>query len=284
MKFATSLFLALCLASLTAKAQNVIPLSASTHSDAFSQEFYTLREPSKAIGTFSNPGDLLQLQATSLKNKVISLLRWVLHPEKMELPTEPYNRVGQFGRWINDPTDDTCMNTRAKILVRDSVSSVGYTNPRNCVVADGNWQDPYSGQDLTLSKQVQIDHVVPLKHAYLSGAWKWDYNTRCLYANFMGSKYHLKAVSGHENMSKGDSAPNVYMPPNPAFRCEYLKTWLKIKATWNLVINKDEAEAIQKLVIENHCKLNQFVISYKEISTLRKFIKDNINYCALNHR
>ncbi len=249
-------------------------------------DFYTLREPPKSsleTTSFQAPLQLIKDATETMARTTVSLLDWVLH-KGMPLPSELYQRVYHFGRWINDPTDDNCMNTRAKVLVRDSADQVVFKTERNCAVAAGRWADPYAGQELFDSREIQIDHVVPLKHAYVAGAWKWDFNTRCLYANFLGSNYHLMSVSGHENMSKGDRAPDKYMPPSSAYRCEYLKVWLKIKATWKLAISLPEAEAIQTLMEENNCSRSSMVMGFSEIRKLRSFVTENINYCTLNRR
>lgn len=244
-------------------------------------------EAAPEVSSFSGPEQIFEqaykAASETMKKSSINLLDWMLLKKKWTLPTERYQRVLQFGRWINDPTDDTCMNTRAQVLVRDSKTDVSYRNTNRCTVASGQWNDLYGGEDLFHASQVQIDHVVPLKHAYVAGAWKWDYKTRCLYANFMGAKYHLLPVGAHENMSKGDKSPDAYIPPNEGARCEYLQSWLKIKATWNLVINKSEAEGIQKLIKDNHCQPADFKMSTREIDELRGYIQGQMDYCA-NHK
>ena len=71
--------------------------------------------------------------------------------------------------------------------------------------------------------------VVVLKNSYENGAWRWDYQKRCLYANFMDNDFHLLAVLNKDNRKKGDKGPDKFMPSNPSFACEYLSIWLKIK-------------------------------------------------------
>ncbi len=214
-----------------------------------------------------------------IKKAVINLLSWKLHNEVVQQPTERYIRKLHFGRWINDPTDDTCMNTRAKVLVRDSEAEVTFRGNRACVVEDGKWEDPYSGNQVTSSRDIQIDHMVPLKHAYVSGAWKWDYKTRCLYANFLGHKEHLVSAGARENMSKGDRGPDMYLPPNVRYRCEYLKNWLAVKMIWKLSISSNEAAAIHDTVHSLGCNLNDFKFTQVELKKQRKYIEDNINFC-----
>lgn len=218
------------------------------------------------------------------KKIVINLLKWTLHEEQRPIPEEDYIRKLHFGRWINDPTDDTCMNTRAKVLVRDSEEEVTYRNDKKCVVESGRWWDNYTNQELTSSRQIQIDHMVPLKNAYISGAYKWDYKTRCLYANYMGYKGHLISSEAHQNMAKGDRGPEKYLPPEPSYRCEYVKNWLTIKTIWGLNMTADEVQAVHEVVTNYNCKISDFRITKKELDDQRQFINENLEFCMINKR
>ncbi|WP_415062477.1 DUF1524 domain-containing protein [Bdellovibrio sp.] len=218
------------------------------------------------------------------KKLLINLLKWTLHSEERPQPIENYMRKLHFGRWINDPTDDTCMNTRAKVLVRDSEQDVTFRNQRNCVVESGKWLDPYSNQELTSSKDIQIDHMVPLKHAYLAGAWQWDYKTRCLYANYMGYRNHLVPSTVRENTSKGDRAPDKYLPSELSYRCQYVKDWLAIKLIWKLNMTTDEVQAIHEVVTNYNCNISDFRLSKEEIEEQRQYINSNLEFCMINKR
>ena len=104
------------------------------------------------------------------------------------LPAVPYKRDVQYGSWLKD--DTSCLNTRAKVLVRDSAHPVTFT-PNGCNVTTGDWNDPYTGRLHTSANDIQIDHVVALKNAYMTGAHEWNFKKRCLYANFLGNNFHL---------------------------------------------------------------------------------------------
>lgn len=214
-----------------------------------------------------------------VREKTYSLLNWSFHIRNRVLEIPDYNRKEQFGRWINDPTDDTCFNTRAKVLQRDSSTTVAYKDTNKCVVAAGKWDDPYTGNTIQLAEGVQIDHLVALKNAYMSGAYKWNFKTRCLYANYMGVKTHLLSVDASENMKKGDKGPDHYMPPNPNHHCSYLKNWLKVKFLWGLRMTFSEAQAISTLIKENRCNLSSFYITEKEILKQAHYYQENIDLC-----
>ena len=113
----------------------------------------------------------------------------------------------------------------------------------------------------------------------MSGAYRWNFRSRCLYANYMGYDFHLLAVNGSENMKKGDKGPDRYMPPNPAYTCTYLKNWLSIKFLWGLNMTSAEASTISQLIKDNNCSLQKFRISEREILKQLRFVKDNIDLC-----
>ena len=50
------------------------------------------------------------------------------------------------------------------------------------------------------------------------------------------------------------------MPPNESYKCQYVSIWMKIKAIWQLTVNKDELAAIEKVVSEKNCALSQMEI------------------------
>lgn len=208
--------------------------------------------------------------------QVISLLKFDHHDEAYGNAGEPYNRKTHFGGWLRDKTDGTCLNTRGKVLVRDSKAPVEISN---CTVSRGEWNEPYTGQVETIAQEIQIDHFVPLKNAYVSGAWRWNFAKRCLYANFLGNDFHLLSVDGHENMSKSDNTPERYMPPNQAYRCQYLQQWLKVKLIWNLGLTPPEKSAVESLIQQNHCDLSQFTYSVRDLQGQRRFMEDHANLC-----
>ena len=166
-----------------------------------------------------------------------------------------YDRVELFGGWINEDGPANCYNTRAEVLLRDSDPNekVHFAPGNKCMVVRARWDDPYSATPFKLANAVQVDHVVPLKAAYLSGAHAWSENRRCRYANFLNDPTHLLTVSGHENMSKGDAGPERYLPPNPRFICQYLHLWMKVKAIWGMEYPAEEAAAIHQALNANNC-------------------------------
>lgn len=177
--------------------------------------------------------------------------------QDLALTIPKYDRVEMFGGWVNENAPTDCYNTRAEALIRDADKGSVKFNPANpCQVKRGVWHDPYTGTVYKLASAIQIDHVVPLKNAYMSGAHAWTFEQRCHYANYLDSPIHLRSVSAHENMSKGDSGPDEYIPPDGSFTCEYLTDWMMIKATWNLDFTREEKDAIEAQLTSSHCDIS----------------------------
>ena len=189
-----------------------------------------------------------------------------------------YNRVDMYGGWVNEDSPQNCFNTRMEVLIRDTTdaATIEYAPHNPCNVAKGTWVDPYTSSTFKLSSAIQIDHVVPLKNSYISGAYAWKKERRCHFANYLRNPFHLLAVSGHENMSKGDGAPDKYMPPDSGFKCKYLGIWLKIKAIWNLQFTASEVDAIKTEIKTNSCD-EQNLLADDSLIQSQRAESNNIN-------
>lgn len=241
-------------------------------------EFYTVRESVPVSDISLDPAIAFAAMTNQVVDDVLDLLSWQLHMQKMPEPTEPYNRLSQYGTWVLNPQDGTCHNTRARVLMRESQVPVTFSRG-GCSVIAGKWLDPYSNRYYERASDLDIDHVVPLKNSYTSGAWSWDYKKRCLYANFMENEFHLIPVKDDDNKKKGDSGPDKFMPSDRAYACEYLANWLKIKLIWNLAMPSAEAEAIEKLSQSNHCANNLMSLEMSDLRRERQSIFSNIELC-----
>lgn len=192
------------------------------------------------------------------------------------LPAKDYDRDSQFGEWIR-PIKSSCLNTRGVVLQRDS--SVGVSTNSNCTVTAGQWYDPYTNKNYTDADDIQIDHVVALKNAYMTGAHAWTDAKRCLYANYLGNDFHLLSVNGPENMRKSDKSPLEWTPPNKSFICDYLRHWLEIKFIWELKLTPREVAAIENQLKENQCSTEDMTVSAAEIQANRRYMEANKNLC-----
>jgi len=149
-----------------------------------------------------------------------------------------FYRRSEWKHW-SDP-DGNCRNTRAEILIRSSVLPVHFKDKRMCDVISGHWVCPYSGRILTDSREVQIDHIVPLAEAHRSGGWRWNAKQKEEFAN---DPLNLLPVDGLINRSKRDKDPARWLP-EPA--CPYIRRWVAVKKKYRLYADRNEMDAIKR--------------------------------------
>ena len=145
-------------------------------------------------------------------------------------------------------TDGDCQNTRHEVLIDESASPVEFKTDRRCQVAGGEWIDPYTGHQVIDATKLDVDHMVPLKNAHLSGAWAWDSNQRKAYANDMDDPDHLIAVTASANRQKGAKGPEAWKPSNQGYWCKYTKDWIRIKVDWELTVTPKEWQALSQML------------------------------------
>ena len=159
-----------------------------------------------------------------------------------ETHTTTYDRA-YFGSW-NDADGDGC-NTRKEVLLAESTSPVAVSGSR-CTLSGGSWTSSYDSADTTNPASFDIDHMVPLKEAWISGAYGWNSKTLRAYANDLSYEYSLVAVSAKSNRSKSDQDPVTWMPTDSAFACQYVSRWIGVKYRWSLAVDE-----LERLVLTN---------------------------------
>jgi len=190
-----------------------------------------------------------------------------------------YDRREHFGGWRIHRSREKCSRTREVVLFRQALPDAKIETNEHCRVTAGAWIDPYSGREITNPRDLHIDHVVPLQHAYYAGAYSWRPALRCHYTNYIYNTYHLLAVYGRENVKKGERTPAHYIPPNPEFRCEYLSGWMKIKIIWQLWSTVEEVQAIESQFVAENCPDWMRYISVSEYEEQRKIASNPIPSC-----
>ena len=161
---------------------------------------------------------------------------------------EDYKQIGKWG-----DQDKDGQTTRHEVLIEESLISVVFTSDDSTEVKSGKWFCVYTGRYFTDPDSLEIDHFIPLKEVHFSGGYRWSKTKKFNYYNDLKNKKTLIAVWGNSNNSKGYRDPanwpresdNKYFA-NKKYLCEYIKTWVELKEYWDLSMDSQEKEAIQK--------------------------------------
>jgi len=92
---------------------------------------------------------------------------------------------------------------------------------------------------------VQIDHVVALSDAWQKGAQQISAEDREKFAN---DPLNLLAVDGPANAAKSDSDAATWLPPNKAFRCQYVARQIAVKRIYKLWVTEAEKDAMKRVL------------------------------------
>ena len=150
-----------------------------------------------------------------------------------------YDRTREFGTWKTQYGE---CDTRAVVLKQESL--VRTTQNSYCTVSTGKWFSYYNARYYydAYGGALQIDHVVPVENAWVSGAWRWTKATRVAYYNDLGDGRTLVAVDRHDNEAKGDADPSQWMPSHG--RCRYIRAFTAVKIRWHLTVTRAEKAAL----------------------------------------
>jgi hypothetical protein len=154
---------------------------------------------------------------------------------KSETPVG-YDRA-KFRHWVDANGDG--QDTRAEVLIQESKVAVSLSGG---TVRTGKWRSYYDGQTWRQASDVDIDHLVPLKEAWDSGAKRWNADTRKRFANDLRDRRSLVAVTDNVNQAKGADDPAQWMPVRG--KCRYTKEWVAVKSRWDLSVNRAEKRTL----------------------------------------
>lgn len=166
---------------------------------------------------------------------------------KGRAPKTGYTRSAFYDRW---PTIEGC-SLRQRIIKRE-LGATAILNPDNhCTVISGEFTEPYTGAHLIFTspsefaKKIQIDHVVALSDAWQKGAQYLSPNIRFQIAT---DPLNLLAVDSSANQQKGDGDAATWLPPNKAFRCQYVARQVSVKYKYTLSVTQAEHDAIARIL------------------------------------
>ncbi|WP_183095279.1 HNH endonuclease family protein [Nocardioides stalactiti] len=166
---------------------------------------------------------------------------------------DDYDRDAFGSDWVD--TDGNGCNQRDDVLLRDAVdgtTTVAEQGACDHDVLAGTWIDPYTGttlvfddlKDLGQAQAIQIDHVVPLAEAWVSGADGWTDDERRTFANDLTE---LLAVDGPTNASKSDDDPAAWRP-RKSYQCAYARRWIRVKHRYDLEVDASEVDALRDML------------------------------------
>ena len=119
----------------------------------------------------------------------------------------------------------------------------------------------YENQCFDAYEDVDVDHLVAKKEAHDSGLCAADGQTRI---NFTNDLENIALASPSVNRSKSARDPADWLPDNN--ECWYVWQYLHVKRKYDLTIDKDEKNAIDK-VLQN-CTLEDLILEVDDSCTL----------------
>jgi len=208
----------------------------------------TVDPSSTAVTSSTTPGPSQPGAATpgaSVTSSAVAALEQLTVSAETEQGS--YHRKAFGPSWAD--VDGNGCDTRDDILARDLADPV--IDADGCTVRSGTLTDPYTGTTLPFtrgvdtSRDVPVDHRVPLAEGWASGAAAWTLEQRQAFAN---DTANLVATTEEENSAKSDRDPAEWMPTAPAAWCGYASAYVQVKATWRLSVDERERDALRDVL------------------------------------
>ena len=147
-------------------------------------------------------------------------------------------------------------DARAEVLIafhRPGRSKVEIVKDGDRVVS-GRWRCRFSRDWYTDAGLLDIDHLVPLKAAWIAGAHAWDRDRCQRFANGQGVRSlrrgWLIPVDRSLNRSKGAKRPHEWMPPAERYHLNYAAEWIDTKSYWGLGVTAAERDALEAALLK----------------------------------
>lgn len=178
-------------------------------------------------------------------------------PVKGRAPKTGYAR-DQFGSEWSDSagafswTRNGC-DTRNDVLARDLTKVTFKKGGKSCAVAAGVLPyERYTGNvnvkfvsGGAYGNQFDIEHLIALGNAWVTGAQQWPESKRAAFAN---DPINLFAADPSSNRQKGDGDAATWLPSNKPYRCAYVSHQVLVKTTYSLWVTAAEKAAIERVL------------------------------------
>lgn len=169
---------------------------------------------------------------------------------RSQFGSEWSDSAGKFS-WTKNGCD-----TRNDVLARDLTSTTFKPGTGQCVVLTGVLPfEPYTGdknrkfdRNGGYATALDIEHIVALGNAWVTGAQKLSPAQRAAFAN---DPHNLMAADPSLNRQKGDADAATWLPPNKAFRCNYVYQQVRVKRSYDLWVTPAERDAMQRVIDKN---------------------------------
>jgi uncharacterized protein DUF1524/excalibur calcium-binding domain-containing protein len=166
---------------------------------------------------------------------------------KGRAPMTGYDRDRFGAAWLD--ADRNGCDTRNDILRRDLRRRAYDPHTHGCVVVSGLLHNPYTNSHIDFVKGdgslVDIDHVVALGNAWVTGGFRWEIRKRAALAN---DPMNLLAVDASANRQKGDGDAATWLPSNKSYRCQYVARQIGVKAKYGLWVTPPEKDAMSRIL------------------------------------
>ncbi|MGD9957069.1 MAG: DUF1524 domain-containing protein [Candidatus Nanopelagicales bacterium] len=163
---------------------------------------------------------------------------------KGRAPKTGYTRERFGPAWVD--VDRNGCDTRNDMLIRDLTDR---TMSGSCKVMAGTLDDPYTASTIRFvrggASEVDVDHVVSLSDAWQKGATPWPYAKRVAFAN---DPLNLQPTDSSANRQKGDGDAATWLPPNKAYRCDYVARQIAVKKKYRLWVTGAERDAMLRVL------------------------------------
>jgi hypothetical protein len=151
-----------------------------------------------------------------------------------------------FGPGITTRTNGNTESPREYVLKRDCQkkedgSSFIVVDPITHKPTNGRWLCPYTGSIITDPKYIEIDHVVAVGEAWISGAQDWNARQK---SQFARDTDNLIAVSAIANREKGPRGIDNWVPTRKPGA--YVFKYITVKAKYNLGMSVEEIDTVRK--------------------------------------
>jgi len=165
---------------------------------------------------------------------------------------------GEINVGLNNTVYSCKLNTRS-VLLQKSTKTMEIGSGHICKAITGLWKDAYTGEKYTEAGNVDIDHIVAIKDAWVSGASDWTLEER---SRFYNDTENLVIAGKRLNISKGARSPSEwdFNFKSDITKCSYFITYIKIKNKYNLSYSEDDIEYLDDYANDS-CKLG-FLFEY----------------------